>query len=168
MTIIYYIVSILSVFLFIISVQFKKKKDILLTQTFASMCYFIAYLILGSYSGCTIELIEQTKDITFYQYERKNKKIPIIVLVIFVCSLFIASIITYDGFYSLMPLIINLLYFVSSYFKNPKYMRLTMLICGFLWIYFNFKVGAYIIIVGNILEIISAIISLIRYKKNIN
>lgn len=58
MLIIYYIVSILSIFLFVISIQFKDKKDILLIQTFASMCYFIAYLILGSYSGCAIELIE--------------------------------------------------------------------------------------------------------------
>ena len=165
MLIIYYIVSILSIFLFVISIQFKDKKDILLIQTFASMCYFIAYLILGSYSGCTIELIEQTKDIVFYEYEKKKKEIPIILLIIFVSSLIIASIVTYDGFYSLMPLIINLLYFVSSYFKNPKYMRITMLLCGFLWIYFNFKVGAYIIIIGNILEIISAIISLVRYKK---
>ena len=165
MMIIYYIVSILSIFLFVISIQFKDKKDILLIQTFASMCYFIAYLILGSYSGCAIELIEQTKDIVFYEYEKKKKEIPIILLIIFVSSLIIASIITYDGFYSLMPLIINLLYFVSSYFKNPKYMRITMLLCGFLWIYFNFKVGAYIIIIGNILEIISAIISLVRYKK---
>lgn len=165
MIIIYYIVSILSIFLFVISIQFKEKKDILLIQTFASMCYFIAYLILGSHSGCVIELIEQTKDIVFYKYEKKKKEIPIILLIIFVSSLIIASIITYDGFYSLMPLIINLLYFVSSYFKNPKYMRLTMLLCGFLWIYFNFKVGAYIIIIGNVLEIISATISLIRYKK---
>lgn len=165
MIIIYYIVSILSIFLFVISIQFKDKKDILLIQTFASMCYFIAYLILGSYSGCAIELIEQTKDIVFYRYEKKKKEISIILLIIFVSSLIIASIITYDGFYSLMPLIINLLYFVSSYFKNPKYMRITMLLCGFLWIYFNFKVGAYIIIIGNILEIISAMISLVRYKK---
>ena len=165
MMIIYYIVSILSIFLFVISIQFKDKKDILLIQTFASMCYFIVYLILGSYSGCAIELIEQTKDIVFYRYEKKKKEISIILLIIFVSSLIIASIVTYDGFYSLMPLIINLLYFVSSYFKNPKYMRITMLLCGFLWIYFNFKVGAYIIIIGNILEIISAIISLVRYKK---
>ena len=165
MMIIYYIVSILSIFLFVISIQFKDKKDILLIQTFAAMCYFIAYLILGSHSGCAIELIEQTKDIVFYEYEKKKKEIPIILLIIFVSSLIIASIVTYDGFYSLMPLIINLLYFVSSYFKNPKYMRITMLLCGFLWIYFNFKVGAYIIIIGNILEIISAIISLVRYKK---
>lgn len=165
MMIIYYIVSILSIFLFVISIQFKDKKDILLVQTFASMCYFIAYLILGSYSACTIELIEQTKDIVFYNYEKNKKEIPIMLLIIFVSSLIIASIVTYDGFYSLMPLIINLLYFVSSYFKNSKYMRITMLLCGFLWIYFNFKVGAYIIIIGNILEIISAIISLVRYKK---
>ena len=161
MMIIYYIVSILSIFLFVISIQFNDKKDILLIQTFASMCYFIAYLILGSHSGCAIELIEQTKGIVFYRYEKKKKEISIILLIIFVSSL----IITYDGYYSLTPLIINLLYFVSSYFKNPKYMRITMLLCGFLWIYFNFKVGAYIIIIGNILEIISAMISLVRYKK---
>lgn len=167
-TIIYYIVSILSIFLFIVSVQFKEKKNILLTQTFASLCYFLAYLILGAYSGCVIELIEQSKDITFYFYEKKNKNIPLILLIIFVSLLLIASIITYNGFYSLLPLLINLSYFISSYFKNPKHIRIVMLICGFIWIFYNYKVGAYIIIIGNVLEIISATISLIRHKdKNI-
>lgn len=163
--IIYYIASILSIFLFVISVQFKEKKNILLTQTFATVCYFITYLIIGAYSGCLIELIEQTKDITFYFYEKNNKKIPVFLLVIFVSTLIIASVLTYDGIYSLIPLIINLSYFISSYFKNPKYIRIVMLICGFVWAYYNLKVGAYIIIIGNVLEIISATLSLIRYKE---
>ncbi len=163
--IIYYTASILSIFLFVMSVQFKEKKNILLTQTFAAICYFFAYLTKGAYSGCIIELIEQSKDITFYTYESKNKKIPVILLVIFITLLVVTSIITYDGFYSLIPLIINLSYFISSYLKNPKHIRIVMLICGFIWIYYNFKVGAYLIIIGNILEIISATISLLRYKN---
>ena len=162
--VIYYVVSTLSIFLFVISIQFKEKKNILLTQSFASMCYLIVYFILGAYSGCVIELIEQVKDIVFYGYEKKKKEIPLILLFIFVSLLLVASIVTYDGFYSLLPLIINLSYFISSYFKDPKHIRVVMLICGFIWLIYNIFIGAYIIIIGNVLEIISAIISLIRHK----
>ena len=41
-----------------------------------------------------------------------------------------------------------------------------MLICGFIWLIYNIIIGAYIIIIGNVLEIISATISLIRYKED--
>lgn len=163
--IIYYVISIISIFLFIISVQFKEKKNILLTQCFAAMTYFIVYLIVGAYSGCVIEVIEQVKDIVFYYFEKNNKTIPLILLILFVSLLIMASIVTYDGIYSLLPLIINLSYFISSYFKNPKHIRIVMLICGFIWATYNFLVGAYIIIIGNVLEIVSASISLIRYKE---
>ena len=163
--IIYYLASILSIFLFVISVQHKEKKHILLTQAFATMCYFITYLIVGAYSGCAVELIEQTKDFVFYSYENKNKKIPLILLIVFASLLVLVSIVTFNGLYSLIPLLINLAYFISSYFKNPKHIRVVMLICGFIWAYYNFKVGAYVIIIGNILEIISAFISLIKSKE---
>lgn len=166
--IIYYTVSVLSIFFFVASVQFKKKKNILLVQGFASMSYFIVYFILGAYSGCAIELIEQTKDFVFYFFERKDKIIPVTLLILFVGLLITASILTYDGIISLLPLIINLAYFISSYFKNPKYIRIVMLICGFIWLAYNILVGAYIIIIGNVLEIISAIISLIRYRDTKN
>lgn len=162
--IIYYTVSILSIFFFVGSVQFKEKKNILLVQGFASMSYFVVYFILGAYSGCAIELIEQTKDFVFYFFERKNKTIPVALLILFVLLLITASILTYDGIISLLPLIINLSYFISSYFKNPKYIRIVMLICGFIWLAYNLLIGAYIIIIGNVLEIGSAIISIIRYR----
>ena len=163
--IIYYIASIASIFLFIISVQFKEKKDILLVQLFAAMSYFIVYLIIGAFSGCAIELVEQLKNLIFYFYEKNKKKIPVILLIVFVSLLIIVSIFTYEDPKSLLPLIINLSYFISSYFKNPKHIRIVMLICGFIWALYNFLIGAYIIIIGNILEIISAIISLIRFRK---
>lgn len=162
---VYWIASILSIFFFVISVQFKEKKNILLIQSFASMTYFVVYFILGAYSGCAIELIEQTKDIVFYGYEKDKKEIPVILLIIFITLLIVASIITFDSLVSLLPLIINLAYFISSYFKNPIYIRIVMLVCGFIWLIYNICIGANIIIIGNILEIISAIISLVRYKN---
>lgn len=162
---IYYIVSILSIFLYVMSVQFKKKEKILYTQIGASMCYLIVYIIKGAYSGVSIELLEELKNIVFIKIEKKYKKIPIYVLIIFISLLIGVSIYFYDGILSLLPLLINILLFTSTYFKNPKYIRYMMLIAGFLWGIYNIYVGAYIICIGNFLEIVSAIISIKRYKE---
>lgn len=166
LTIIYYIVSIASIFLYVMSVQFKKKENILWTQIGASICYLIVYIIKRAWSGVFIEILEEIKNYSFIKIEKNNKKIPLYVLIIFILLLIIISIIFYDGVLSLLPLIINILLFVSTYFKNPKYIRYTMLITGLLWGIYNLYVGAYIICIGNFLEILSAIISIIRHEKN--
>ena len=165
MLILYYLVSILSVFLYVASVQYKNKKDILLVQVFASFCYLIVYIIKGAWSGVFVEVLEEMKSIIFMKYAKEDKKIPFVILIIFIFLLVLVSIIFFDGLFSLLPLFINIILFVSSYFKNPKYMRITMLICGALWGIYNISIGAYIIVIGNILEIVSASISLIRFKE---
>lgn len=165
--IIYIIVSILSIFLYVISVQFKEKKNILIIQTGASFCYLIVYIIKGALSGIAIEIIEGTKNLLFFKLEKDNKKIPLILLIVFLLLLVIVSIVFYSGPLSLLPLMINIILFISTYFKNPKYIRWVMLLCGALWGIYNIYVEAFIIVIGNILEIISASISIIRFKENI-
>lgn len=161
---IYIIVSILSIFLYVMSVQFKEKRKILITQIGASICYLIVYVIKGAWSGVAIEILEELKNVIFIKIEKHNKKIPIFVLAIFLLSLVIVSIIFYDGLFSLLPLAINLLLFTSTYFKNPKAIRYAMLFAGIMWAIYNISISAYIILIGNLLEVISAIISIIRFK----
>jgi len=163
-TTIYIVISILSIFLYVLSVQFKKKENILITQIGASLCYLIVYVIKGAWSGVFVEALEETKDIAFIKIEKDGKKIPLSILAIFIALLVIVSIIFYDGILSLMPLVTNILLFTSTYFKNPKHIRYVMAIAGLLWGIYNIYVGAYIICIGNVLEIVSAIISIIRYK----
>lgn len=165
-TTIYYIISIMSIFLYVMSVQFKKKENILSMQIGASICYLIVYIIKGAWSGVFIEILEEIKNFVFIKIEKNNKKIPIYILIIFITLLVGVSICFYDGILSLLPLFINIILFTSTYFKNPKYIRYTMLICGLLWGIYNIYVGAYIICIGNFLEILSATISIIRYKKS--
>lgn len=162
---IYIIVSILSIFLYVMSVQFKDKKNILISQIGASLCYLIVYVIKGAWSGVSIEVLEELKDVVFINIEKKKKKIPFYVLSIFIFSLFAVSFIFYDGLFSLLPLAINILLFTSTYFKNPKAIRWAMLFAGIMWGIYNAYLGAYIILIGNILEVGSAIISLIRFKE---
>ena len=162
--IIYVVVSIASIFLYILSVQFKKKKHILITQIFASLSYLIIYVIKGAWAGVAVEVLEETKDVVFIGYENKKKKIPLVILVLFIISLFVVTFIFYDGYGSILPLVINIILFVSTYFKNPKWIRYVMVLCGFLWGCYNLYVGAYIILIGNALEIVSAFISIYRFK----
>lgn len=165
MKVIYLIASVLGVVLFIISPLFKKKKDILITQIGAAFCYMIVYIIKGATSGWIIEIIESIKDFIFIKIEKKGKQIPLWLLILFLGSLILTVMIFYDGPASILPLIINIAYFVSTYFKNPKFIRYTMLICAILWICYNYSVGAYVILIGNAFEIISAIYSIIKYKN---
>lgn len=170
MNIIYNICQILAVICFVSSIQFKKKKSILLMQRNANVFYAITYF-LTSYIGLPsanaagfTEINEFVKNIVFYNYEKKGKKIPIFYLYLFLVILFIIAFFNYNGLISLFPLIINVIYFVSSYMKNPYYIRLSVTLCGFLWIIFNFSVGAKIVIIGNLFEVISGFVSLYRFK----
>ena len=72
----YLFVSITSIFLYVLSVQFKDKKSILITQLFASFCYLVVYIIKGAMSGVAIEVIEEIKDFVFVRIEKENKIIP--------------------------------------------------------------------------------------------
>ena len=162
--IIYYIFAILGVVLFASSVQPKKKKDILGVQFFASICYMIAYIVKHAWSGVATEVVEQVKNLVFIQYEKKNKKIPFYFLIIFCFLLIIIAFITYNGILSMIPLVINLSYFVGTYIKNPKYIRIIVFCCAILWAIYNYSIGAYIIIIGNVLEMVSSAISLVRNR----
>lgn len=163
--IVYYIFAVLGVILFASSVQPKKKKDILGIQFFASICYMIAYIMKHAWSGVATEIIEQIKNLIFIQYEKKNKKIPFYFLIIFCVSLIIIAFATFNGVASLIPLLINVSYFIGTYIKNPKYIRIIVFCCAILWAIYNYSIGAYIIIIGNALELISASIALVRNKE---
>lgn len=164
-SIFYYVVTVLGVIFFIFSVQFKKKKDILIVQTLASIFYMISYYMIGAYTGFATEFVEEIKDMTLVYYENKHKKVPLLFLILFLLVLVLIGVFTYEGIYTLIPIIINLAYFIATYMKNPKYIRLIVLICGILWAIYNFTAGAYVIIIGNMFEIISAAIALKRYKN---
>ena len=78
------------------------------------------------------------------------------------------GIITFDNIISIIPITITIFYTLSSWMKDTKWCRIVFLVCAFIWIYYNYKVKAYVSIIGNGMEIISGVISLIRFEKKEN
>ena len=76
----YYIAQIFGIFALItcfISYQTTKKKRFLIVQLITNAFYAIQYLILKAFSGFSSCVISFTKNILFYNLEKKGKEIPI-------------------------------------------------------------------------------------------
>ena len=148
-----------------IGIQYKKKEDILELQIYASLCYAIQFFLLKGYTAMIIDLVAVARLITFYYKDKKYNEIDIKWLYIFIGIVIISGIFTYDGLISLLPVIIGIFYTYSTWVKNTKYLRIFYIVCAVLWAVYNIKYFALAAVIGNILEIISGIISMIRFDR---
>lgn len=163
------VLALFAILFWTLSIQNKKKKDVLAFQIFASLFYAIHFLLLGGYSAFIIDLITVARLYTFYIDEKKHGEIRKSLLYIFIVVVLISGIFTYDGPISLLPVLIGLLYTVSTWVKNMKCLRIVYIICAVLWLIYNFEFRAVVAAGGNLLEIASGIVSMIRFdrrKKN--
>jgi len=157
------IIGSIAISIWVISIQNKKRSNILKFQAIANLLYTIEYFLFGAYPASSMNLISTIRCLIFSKIEEeKTKKWNIF----FIILILILGILTYKNLLSITPIIITIFYTISSSKNNTNLNRITVLISAFIWIYYNYKVGAYITILGNILEIISSSFSIIRFKNN--
>lgn len=147
-----------------LSVQCRKKKHILLVQLFANIFYAVQYMFLNAPAGLFPSLIAILRNLAFYLFENKKKKIPWYAPTFIIILILIVAYYSYDGIISLIPIIIAIAYTVGQTFKNPRKFKYIFGVCSVIWIIYNFKVHAYIGVLGNIMEITSAVTAIKREK----
>ena len=160
------IIGMFAVILWVLSIQNKEKKNILLFQIIANLLYSLQYFIIHAFSASLTDFFGIIKSLIFYNYTKNNKNIPIYMFFVICLIYIVLGTFTYNGLVSLIPIFISCLYTYGAYKKDEKYIRITVLIGAFFWIYYNVYVGAYVAILGNVLEIISSITSLIRFRNH--
>ena len=159
------IFGILAIACAVISLQFKKKTKMMFLQMVANVFYAIQYLVLHAYTAVATSLVTVLRCILFNKYDKARKKIPKKLSWFLIVIVLIIGVFSYDGYLSLIPLVTSISYIVGASIKSAKTYKIVFGICAVLWFYYNFKVGAFISTLGNIFEIISTIIALLRYKK---
>lgn len=98
---------------------------------------------------------------------KKNKETPIWLLGVFVSAILLLAIINCKTLLDVVPIIAALFFTVSSWQKSTRIICFSCLIAAVFLAFYNFIVGAYINLGGNVFEISSAIIAIIRsYLKN--
>ena len=147
------------------SIQNKEKEKILYFQFLSNMLYGMSYFLLKIPIAAIMDTLGGLRCFVFFYKTKKHQDISLSWLFIFCILIIILGIINYNGIISLIPILISIFYAISSWSKDATWIRIIFLLAAFLWVYYNIVVGAYVAVLGNILEIISGIVSLYRFNK---
>ncbi len=157
------IIGAFAILFWVVSVHGKKQYKILFLQALANLLYTFQYILLGVFPAASMNICSCFRSYIFYRKRKEDKDISNVWLLFFIFLIILVGGITYNGYLSLIPIIITLFYTVSSWMKESTWIRIVFLVAAFVWIYYNYKVGAYITIVGNIFEVVSGILALIKF-----
>lgn len=172
MTVYIQILGAIAVILWCYSIQKNNRKDVLKLQIFANIFYAGQYFFLGAISTAIMNMVSVIRMVVFYKNEEKKKENSVMTLIIFILCILIIWVfdIIYNGFtyYGIIPIMITIAYTYAIWQPDLKIMRITFLIAAFLWIGFNITVGAYVSVIGNIIEIVSGIVAIVKYDLDKN
>jgi hypothetical protein len=163
MTFVTQLLGLLALLSWVSSVQWKSKSGILRLQIVASVFYCLHYGLLDATSAAAVSVVSIARLLTIYLIERKGRTVPISILFLFIGLLVLVGFLTYDSLLSLIPIIITILYTYGTWQNNTYLLRIIFFCCGWMWFYFNYQVGSYILIIGNTLEIVSSTVSFFRF-----
>lgn len=167
---IYIVAQIIGLIAFVVSLiayHKKDKKNILNNMVISNILNLIHYLLLGAFSGCITKLLAIFRDY-FIILKEKNKKLSnSVYLIVFILLYIIATIFTYNGILSILPLVAAIIYIIFIWNGNEVIIKKIAFFCYFLWLIYNIFVLSIAGIVSNIISIISTLIAIINIEKEV-
>lgn len=161
------ICGIIALILTVIAVQFKTKEKIVMCSVFANIVVAIQFFLLNAITGAVVSIINTIRCIIFYYYKKKDMKPSIIILLIFEIIAVVSGIMSWQNIWSIIPIIVTVIYTYGLWQDNVKVIRITTGIAGFGWAIYDIIVMAYVGAVQEASQLISAIIALARNRKDI-
>lgn len=159
--------GIIALILTVIAVQFKTKESIVMCSIFANIVVAIQFFLLNAITGAVISIVNAIRCIVFYYYKKKDMKPSLIVLIIFEFIAIICGVFSWQNIWSVIPIIVTVLYTYGLWQDNVKVIRVTTGIAGAGWTIYDIIVKAYVGAIQESSQLISAIIALIRDKKGV-
>lgn len=150
----------------VISVQFKTKEKILLCQILANVLIAIQYFLLNALTGAVVSVINVIRCLIFYFYKKKNMKPSVFFLVVFIIIAVVSGILTWQSIFSIIPIIAAIIFTYGLWQDNVKVTKICTALTAGNWTIYNVIVKAYVGAIQSIAETTSAIIAIIREKKN--
>lgn len=161
------VIGFLAFMIFVISIQQKRKKQIIFWQIISFFLYALQYFIIKAYTGMIVFIINMLRSIVFSR-DINNKRTNKILLIIFIALSIICGTLTYEKIYDVFPIMASLLSVIFTWQSSTKRLRYGQILICALWIIYDIFVLAYIGILTESLIIIATIVSIINIEYNIN
>ena len=158
------IIGILAISVYALSLHQKTKAKVIVCRIIANVFYTFEYLFLHAFSGVGTNLIDVIQTFVFYQYAKKDKKIPLIWVVLYIIIIILIGFFTYQNIFSIFPVVLCVISVYGIWQDNLRVNRILSVFILSMWMIYNFKVLAYTNACGNLFQVISAIIAVYRFK----
>ncbi len=159
------VIGFFAILTWVLSIRKSKKKDLIFLQIISNALYGIEYTLLGGISAACMNFLSTLRCAIYYKNEKLKKETPKYVVLVFMIVMIILGVITYDGLLGIIPIVITCLYAYSLWQPKMKLLYIIIIFAALLWIVYNYFIGAYMSLIGNVFEIIFAFISIKRCKK---
>ncbi len=154
--------GILALICTVVSMQLKKKRQLMVLQT-ASEAFIVAqYLVKGAITGSFMAMVSFIRDIIFTKYDKKRT--PLWVLLVIYAVMTILTIISWAGPLSLLPYVGSLIYAWSLWYGKTKWIRLGNAVGNSPYLIYTIVTGNYALFIMTLLEVISSAVGFIRLE----
>ena len=165
------IIGFIGLLFVVISFQKDKRSFTLITQLFAALTFFIHFFLLTAWTGAAMNGISAVRAYVFYLRDSKKWIDNKIIMYLFILFFWIAGLMTWESYASLLPVISVTLECFALWNSNTKYIRWLFLSARPTWIMYDFLVGSYAGLTTEAFIVSSLVIAIIRFdilkKKNV-
>ncbi len=147
----------------IISFQNNKRNLILFFLGMAQMCFIIHFALLGVWTASAMNIVGSTRTFFFMLRGRKKWMDSDVVMYIFVCLFFIAGILSWQNWLSLLAIMAMAIETVGVWQKNPRKIRFIVIIPRPLWLTYNVIHHSYAGVLTELFVITSLVTGIVRF-----
>jgi membrane-bound ClpP family serine protease len=123
------ILGIISLVLFVISLQQRKKENFLLLQTAGTLLYIAQFILTGRLTGVLTFSVVAVRGLVFFVYRKKGLKPSVAVLVVFLLALLVSTVYSWQNPLSLIPFVATAAKTWATWQDDMKRTRRVSLFC---------------------------------------
>lgn len=147
------------------SVQWPRRRQILLSQVVANIFWTIHFLLLGATSGAAMTVVGAIRSYVFIVVGDNNRSryIPGVIIAL----VLVAGLASWSGWASLLAIAGMAVAVVAQWQQNEQHLRILMCVAAPLWFSYNLLNGSYPGMVNEMLLMMSSIVAFWRYKRHV-
>ena len=159
------ILGFVAIALGILSYQMRLLRNLLLLQLITAAVFCLHYLLIGAISGMALNVVGLTRCIVFFRRNLKEKK-DTLTPIIFTVITAIVGIFSWEAWYSVFVFSGLVIHAFCMSFSNPQNVRKSILVTSPLVLIYDAFAHSYGGMVYETIAVISALLGIIRYRKN--
>lgn len=162
-----HLLGVLAVITFLLSFQFKTRRNIIAVNLTSRLLYILQYILLGAFEGAVLDFMALLLSF-FAGYKEKEFVVKYFTVIMIVVNLILLAVglMLYENIFSLFAILGVMFEIIALWLTKEKNIRILSLIAAPFWFAYNLANAAYGSVVGNVLTMVSIGIAMARLDFN--